>query len=85
MIKADKTAADRVLKAACRTAVTLIREGRDPERLLASACVAVSPLLGDEVEAARLDDPWRPGNPAWQQISDGERGAFDWPVGGASA
>lgn len=45
--KADRTAADRVLKAAVRRAVHLIRAGQDCRPVLASAEVAADLLIGD--------------------------------------
>jgi hypothetical protein len=50
-IKADKTAADRLLKTACREATAMIRDGHDPRAMLATATIAADLLLkGRDVE-----------------------------------
>lgn len=44
--KADLHAADRIIKAACARAVTLIRAGRDPREVLTVAGGAAELLIG---------------------------------------
>jgi len=46
-VKADVTAATRVLKAACRQAVHIIRNGGDPQPLLEHAGYAAEVLLSE--------------------------------------